>query len=97
MIVGREPEGTETGNWRSDDDQAVRDELAGLSRECALRYHGYEETVRHETDDDLFMDIPFSEAWIEGRRYVMLSSAWVHEGTCAECQWEASGLYLPMK
>ena len=71
--------------------------VTGLCMECAMRHHDYKEMLRDETDDDHFSEVPFPQAWIDGRRHMLLSHAWTYQETCTECNREAPTLYVPMK
>ena len=71
--------------------------VTGLCMECAMRHHDYREMLRHETGDDHFSETPLPEAWIDGRRHMLLSHPWTQQETCAECNRKAPSLYMPMK
>ncbi len=71
--------------------------VTGLCTECAMRRHDYREMLRHGTGDGHSPETPFPQAWIDGRRHMLLSHAWTHQETCTECNREAPTLYVPMK
>ena len=71
--------------------------LTGLCMECAMRHHDYKEVLGHKMDDDHSSEAPFPQAWIDGRRHMLLSRAWTHQETCTECNREAISLYLHMR
>jgi hypothetical protein len=84
---------------QSTENQAVprNGSVTGLCMECAIRHHDYREMLWHETGDDHFSETPFPRAWIDGRQYMLLSCAWMHQETCPECNRKAPGFYVPMK
>lgn len=65
-----------------------------LCMECALCHHDYREMLQHETG---VSETPFPQAWIDGRRHMLLSRAWAHHETCTECNKKAPLLYVRMK
>jgi hypothetical protein len=62
-----------------------------------MRHHDYKEMLKQETGDDDLPETPFPQAWIDGKRHMLLSRAWTHRETCTECNAEAPTLYVPMK
>ena len=71
--------------------------VTGFCMECAMRHHDYREMLRHETGDEPYSETPFPQAWIDGRQYMLLSSAWTHQETCTECNRKAPSIYVRMK
>ncbi len=71
--------------------------VAGLCIGCAMHHHDYREVLRHETGDGHYPETSFPQAWIDGRRRMLLSRAWTHQETCTECNREAPSLYMRMK
>ena len=71
--------------------------VTGTCMECAMRRHDYRQMLQYETADDHISDTAFPQAWIDGRRHMLLSRAWTYQETCPECNREAPSLYVPMK
>ena len=71
--------------------------VTGLCMECAMCHHDYKEVLRQETGDDHYSETPFPQAWIDGRRHMLLSRAWTHQETCVECNGKAPSYFVRMK
>ena len=84
------------GEMGAAENSTPSDKRVGLCMECALRHHDYREMLPTETDDGYTPETPFPQALIDGRRYVLLSRAWTYQKTCAECDRDADGFYLPV-
>ena len=71
--------------------------VTGFCMECAMRHHDYREMLWHETGEEHFSETPFPQAWIDGRRHMLLSHTWTHQETCTECNRTAPSFYMRMK
>jgi hypothetical protein len=77
--------------------QTRNNTVKGLCTECAMRRHTFNELMGRGGRTDHFDQMPLPEALIDGRRHMLLSHAWTHQGTCSECKQTTPTLYVPMK
>jgi len=69
--------------------------ITGLCIGCAVRHPGFREILGRGTGDDLLLETPLPEAWIDGRRYRLLLPIGNREATCSACKRRVPGLYVP--
>ncbi len=70
--------------------------VTGLCVECAVRRHDFKEILAHGKGDDLFYESPLPAAWIDGRRYKLLTPVGRQKVTCRECNRKVTSIFLPI-
>jgi len=70
--------------------------VMGLCVECAVRRHDFKEILAHGKGDDHFSESPLPEAWIDGRRYKLLTPVGSQKVTCRECNRKVTSIFLPI-
>jgi hypothetical protein len=80
------------------EDQTVpqKDIITGICVECALRRHDFAEILPRGKGDDQFFEAALPAAWIDGRRYRLLTPIGMQGATCHECNRKVANIYLPI-
>ncbi len=68
--------------------------LSGLCLQCAVARHDFKEILAHGKGDDHFRDSPLPAAWIDGRRYKVLSPVGAQTAICNECGRDVVSIFM---
>jgi len=70
--------------------------VKGLCVECAVRHHNFKEMLAHGKEDEHFSESPLPAAWIDGRRYRLLTPLGAQNAVCYECSARVPVVFLPV-
>jgi len=71
--------------------------VTGLCVECAVRNHDFKEILAHGKGDDHFSESALPAAWIDGRRYKLLTPLGTQKNlTCSDCNRKVTSIFIPI-